>query len=581
MNTLFLMDALSITLIVVGAILVIFLIGVGAVLLRNRKSKKLSVNLRNQYNDYHEILTVTCFKHLNRLKQLGLSNEKYQSLYDEKLDKYNDILAYRDRDTYLAINEFSVTFNRDKNQFKRKLGPGERKDRKIKAVRMTNEYIKAVSSFNEELNSLLHEDTDTKDSTISVKGKYRKAKDFYEAHQQELSFVSRSYEIILSDAEKVFDKFAELTNQARYDEAKDLLPQIDGVLSAVISIQDDLPSLVAKVTVVLPQSIEEVENAYNEMLAEDYKFNTDVEGEINRMKEEVEDMKKRLRVLDVSTLDQRIDNIQQCITNLHSSFESEKIAKKDYLDNKGKIGDNVYELEKRHSRYLNQIPAYKNAYVLDNRYIEQMQDLKGEIESINSLKRELDSSITTNVVTEPYSVLNKNINEVLKGIGKANRIIDDYVTYTTSLRELSQQIYTDIRKCFIRLKECESNVREIKMCDYANKVLPALDDLYKRLEEIDSILMKQPLDVNAAFQKYSPFIKDADNLVNKIQDDYDEYQKAQYALMKAMKYKADFTDSQPDLDAAELAFSRSDFQTALVKANGTVKTFSGFQNENV
>ena len=581
MNNIVLLSAVEITLAVCIPCAVILLVAAIIIVIRKNNSRKLSANLKSKYNEYHDILTVDCYKSINRLKQLGVYSEKYQSLYEEKLKKFNDMLTYRDKDTYKALNDYSKSVTKSMDQFKNKLNSSERKVLKETAVRVTNEYIKAVSSFNDELNSLLHEDTDAADSSISVKAKYRKVKDFYEANSQELSFVSKSYEIVISDAEKVFDNFSELTNQARYDEAKDLLPKIDAVLSAVLEIQDRLPSLVAKVTDVLPQRIDELENTYREMMDEDYKLTGDVKGEIQHMKDEVAAMKKKLKVLDVSSLGERIDAIQQGITNLQSSFENEKIAKSDYAENKGKIGDSAYELEKRYSRYLNQIPAYQEAYALDQKYVEQMLNLKGEIESINALKRELDSSLTTDNVTEPYSVLNRNINEVLKGIYKANRIIDDYITYTSSLKELSQNIYSNVRKYFLRLKEAESTVRDIKMCDYADKVTPEIESLYLRLEEIDATIMKQPIDVNAAYQKYAPFEKEADALINRIQDDYEDYQKAQYAMMRAMAYKADFADSRPQIDAAESAFRKSDFSTAYVKANDVVKTFSSLRNENV
>ncbi len=581
MNNIVLLSAVGITLAVCIPFAVIFLGATIIVFVRKANNRKLSANLKSKYNEYHDILTVNCYKNINRLKQLGVYSEKYQSLYEEKQKKFNDMVNNRDQDTYKALSDYSKCVTKSKNQFRYKLNGSKRKTFKETAVRVTNEYIKAVSSFNEELVSLLHEDTDATDSSISVKAKYRKVKDFYEAHSHELSFVSKSYEIVVSDAEKVFDSFSELTNQARYDEARDLLPKIDAVLSAVIEIQDRLPSLVAKVTDVLPRRIDELESTYREMMEEDYRLTGDVEGEIQHMKDEVAAMKKKLKVLDVSSLDERIDAIQQGITSLQSSFENEKIAKSDYAENKGKIGDSAYELEKRYSRYLNQIASYQEAYVLDQKYVEQMLNLKGEIESINALKRELDSSLTTDNVTEPYSVLNRNINEVLKGIYKANRIIDDYITYTSSLRELSQNIYSNVRKYFLRLKEAESSVRDIKMCDYADKVTPEIESLYSRLEEIDATIMKQPIDVNAAYQKYASFEKEADALINRIQDDYEDYQKAQHAMMCAVAYKADFADSIPLIDAAESAFRKSDFSTAYVKANEVVKTFSSFNSKNV
>ncbi len=578
MENIFLMTGAEIALAVVIPTVAVAVIDVIVVLVFKKKNRKLLEELKNDYNDYHETLTLNCYKSINRLKQLGKYSDKYKSLYEEKLAKYNDIISRRDRDTYRAIEEYGKTFRKKEDG---KKFEGDRKDIRDRAVRVTNEYIRAVSSFNDELNSLLHEDTDTSDSSISTKAKYRKVREFYESHEHELAFVSRSYDIVISDAENVFAVFTDLTDQARYDEAKELLPKIDSILSALLQIQNDLPSLVAKVTEVIPQRIDEVENSYHGLINEDYKLSGDVKGEIAHMKEEVRDMQDKLKVLDVEGLDDRVDAIQQGITGLLSSFETEKMAKNEYGENKSKIGDSTYELEKKYSRYLNQISQYQEAYVLDQKYVEQMVNLKSEIENINALKRSLDYSITTDNVAEPYSVVNRKINEVLKGVTKANRIIDDYVTYTESLRDLSQSIYNNIRKYFLRLKEAESSVRNTKMCDYPSKVMPAIQRLYRELTEIDSILLKQPVDVTSATQRYQPFAKEADSLLLKIEEDMEEYQKAQYALMKAMAYKSDFGDSQPSIDMAEQAFRRSDFTSAYTTANNVVSTFSSLRNENV
>ncbi len=535
------------------------------ILFWKRRFFKQAQNMRKDYDYYHTMLTSDCKVMVNRLGVLGKSSLEYSAMYEERNKQYENIFNKRDKDMLTALDSLDTLLS-DKD-YKNAKTVTKQCESSLEA------YIKAITSFNDELTNLLRDDSDTRESSIVAKEKFRKIKSFYSNHQSELKLLSNSFELIFKNAEDNFAKFDDLTNEAKFKEAQTLLPQITTILDAILEIMDDLPMLVTRTISVIPEKLDKLNAVYQEMLSQNYILDyLNIPEEIREINQKLNTITERLKLLDVKGIKEELDEMQTHINDLMTKFQEEKQAKSDFENLQNKVSDSSFELEKRYSQLMNELPQYQITYKLDQKYVDQMITLKNDIEAVGYLKRELDSYLDTSA-KQPYTVITQKIHDMQSEMDKIKRTITDYSDYLDSLKSISQDIFTSIRNYYYRLKKAEYQVRMIGVNSYHAVLVPRFKDLYERLAQLNALIITTPVDVPTCQSLYQDFKNDADLLLVEINKHASDADKAEQAIVYANAFRVDFQDSRQLLDSAEAAFVEADFTRAQAIALQVIKTF--------
>lgn len=535
--------------------------------LRHRKTLKLYAKLQNDYRTYHDQLTKPCQNMVRRLQSLGSYSPDYEKLYEERQKQYDDIVKQRDA----AMESKLSTLKRLREEKKLK----EFKNALSQAQVLLDDYEKAVSAFNEDLTSLLRDDLDTRESSLSAKEKFRKIRDFYDRHVDELKPLKGSFDLLFQSTEDVFSQFEDDVNQARFEEARKRLPEISAVLSAVLSIMEDLPSMVTKVDTVIPESIDKLERDYKALQQQGYVLDyLEVPTLVASIKGELAQIRHRLLLLDTAGVKERLSAIQKSISDTNAKFEEEKRAKAVFMKNQDALSDSSYELEKKYARFMNQLPIYEKTYVLDHKYVEQMQSLRKDIETIGFLKRDIDAYVGTSQ-KKPFSLITKRISDLEDEMKKVQRVVEDFSTYLDSLRDDSQSIYAGIRSYYLALKDEEWHIRDVHVRAFQTTYDDRFHELYKEASSIDQVLLLAPVDVFKARERFEPFAKKCDALLEETKRRNAECAKAEQAIVYANAFRREFTDSRPLLQIAEKAYFEGDFTRAKDEALKVVSLFTG------
>lgn len=561
-----LIDAVGISIICVVVGLVVIAGGIVLGIFLYRKHFKTSVEtLKKTYDDYHTQLTVDCKNMVSRLEVLGQSNDYFQAMYEERKKQYEDILRKRDKDVETSLKSLStMEQEKDYKSFREIQGSCEKS---------VSDFVKSVCNFNADLTAILQDDNDIHSASVAVKEKYRKVKEFYTNHSQELKPLAHSFDLVLKRAEKDFALFDDASDRADFTTAKKILADLTKLLDAVLSVMDSLPLLEASVSAVLPQKLDALLAQYNEMLKDDYYLeNLKVPENVEAMKKEVAALQDQLQYLDVRGVKEKIDEISHKITDFQAHFEEEKKAKETFLSSQSSLSDSSFEIEKRYSRMLNQLPSYQKTFVLDKKYVSQMSSLKSDIEDVSYLKRQLDQYLDTDE-RKPYTVITTKMSEMTNGMQKAIRTMDDYQAYLDSLKKDSSAVYQGLRTYYIKLKEGERKVRDIGVKAYSQSTEEEFGKLYTELEEIDKIVLTMPVDVTAAKSHFDSFEEEAGAFLASIENREEEAKEAEEAIVKANIYRLEYADAQPRLDSAEKAFFQADFTQARELATATANMF--------
>lgn len=566
MPTFFLLGIGGIVSIIIGAAVLVSALVFCGIIIYKKSFRSASMTLRKEYDSYHTQLTSDCKNMVSRLKVLGDHNEYFRSQYQERQKQYDDILSKRDKDVSAQLNSLDVMVQ-DKNY----KGYKEVESGCTKAV---DDFAKAVSTFNADLNSILQDDNDIHSNAVTVKGKYRKIHEFYDFHASELKGLESSFQRIFSTSEKDFSQFDELSNQADFDNAKKILEKLDQLFTAILAVLEQLPLLEVSVTNVLPQKLDSVTEKYQEMIKDGFIVSQmKVEEKTNQMKKELNALQSQLKYLDIRGVNEKIQDIQSRITDIFADFEEERKAKEIYISKQNSLVDSSFSVEKRYARMINLLPKYQNAFVLDEKYVSQMKALKADIETIGILKRELDSYLDTSA-KQPYTIITKKMTDMDSEMNKAITVMDDYSSYLNSLKSDSEEVFQGLRECFISLKKAQKEIRNINVQSYTNSLNPTFESSYKEIEEINKIALTQPIDVTTAKIRFHSFKKSVDGFIEAIKTKEEEANKAEMSIVYANVFREDYVDSRAQLEQAEQSFYEGDFTRASSIALNVIKTFS-------
>ena len=555
-----------ITLCVLGGVAILLAIFFAVMLLHKKSYFAAAANLRESYKELNNQLTSFCKTNLTRLETLGKHSQTLQNTYDERKKKYDEIYQRKDRAILNSLNSIDELL----------------KDKDFRQVREIERdveadiqaYARTISSFSADLSTLLQEDTDIHSSAVAVKSKLRQIREFYQGHSMELKGLEDSFEIILQDADNAIEKFNELADCTKYDEAKEVLKELDGILTATVSIMDQLPLLQASVTTVLPNKLDELMNTYQEMLENQYVVEyLDVERKVSDMRHELDLLRSKLAFLDISGVKDEIDALQTEITDINAAFEQERQAKENFLHSQSYLDESTYSIESSYSRHINNIRKLQSVYLLDQKYVDQMYALKSDVESIGFLKRDLDSYLDTSN-RKPYTIIMKKLSEMKSEVTKTNRTMNDYQSYLNSLKVTIDQVFSGLQECFVNLSVRRQKVRLLGVETYRVSTKPKFDRFFDTICEIAKMLEVFPLNVPEIDAKFRSFQSDCKYFLSDIDQNLEYAEGAEQGIVYGNFYRIEFNDCDSMLRSAENNYQSGNFKQSFEIVSKVLATWS-------
>lgn len=535
---------------------------------RRRDYRELQQNFKKIHLSFLELSR----RLLNRLKSLGEFSEDFRLAHQEKEKQFAEILTRKDK----KIQDDLAQLERLKAEKKGK----EFRTKLSEVQKSLSAFERTVQTFNEDLTGLLREDDEARESAIPAKEKFRRIREFYGRHVEELKPLQGTFTALFSNAEDVFSRFEDEVSQAQFSQAMKRIPPIEKVLDAVLALLDDLPTMVAKTTSILPEGLAGLERSYDALRSEDYVLDDlHVEDFLSRSRSELKEIERRLVVLDVKDVPQTLCSIQEGIDSLTSAFEKERQAKESFLRHRDfAFSDDTFRLEKRYSLCCNQLPEYQQTYRLQESRVQELLSLKKDIERIGFLQRDLVSFVDTSQ-RRPYTVIMDCISELDGAMEKVSKVLDSYTAYLSGLKRDSQNIHGELRRLYLSLLECKGQIYRLSIDVLDKKMEKAFPPFFDELCAIDRILYQTPVDVEKAKDLFDPFLEKTERFLQELRQKLSEEKEAKEALLEANLYRDDFQDSRPMIQEAFALYRNGQFLQAKTRAQEVKKTFTVVQEE--
>ena len=559
-------NPLTIVAFIVALIVLIIIIVVGVFIISRSRKKRQIKELEVKYGFIHDRLVNDDKNMIARLEFISTNNIAYLQIHQQYLERYNTILDKQDKQCFIAINSLNELATAKNFKKMKEI---------IESTRLSVlDFDKLVNSLNDDLWTLLKPD-----EAIREKEKLRNLKDDFNNHYTELKFLEESFTLVFNAIETMFTEFEQLLDAANYDEANEKLPPISKLLDALTKMMVDLPFITTLATQVVPQRIAELQESYEKLEQEKYPLHhLQIKVTIEKMETELDDIASRLKDFKLEGVKDELDKMTDQIDIFFRQFEEEKEAKSLFDKEQADISNNTYELEREFAKLKRYLPEYKNIYVIDDKYLDQLTLIQNDIDRMSAIKRDLDTFIHSST-KQPYSILLKKMKDLQIEIKKITSTLNDFHDYLGSLKADSERAYAEIRTYYVKLKEAECKIREINVAALSDYLSLRFKQGYAYLDNLNDIINSQPIDVKKLDAVYNEAVVHIDSVLAEVATEDELSLRAEDSIVYANQYRVDFSEVRVSLNTAESAFQEADFARASSEALTVIKKVRVEQGE--
>lgn len=559
-------------LIIAIVIIVVFFISfsVFKLVIKKHRFNKTVRDLEKRYEYVHALLIGQDEAYLKRIYAISSCNLLYVETYTNFLKEYQFLSQTQDEQAQNALNML-------KSSLDKKNGKSNRENiKRNKDVLL--DYFNQVEDFSNRLKEALKSEEEAQEKSVKEKETLRDIKNTYFEHQAELKLVENSFNLLFENIDEAFRRYDEAIDCANYEEVNTILERIDGAIRELKPVLDQLPMLCAKVTDVVPAKISLLKDKYQEMIANGFPLNhLHVNMAIEDLEKRVDNVKKHLKSLSVNGCDDEMDNIILEVSKLIGKFEDEVIAKENFETNVDQVYKEVKNLEDKFIKICNIIPEVKKEYIIDDKYLNDIDVIKYNITRIDTIKRTLDNYIHSNT-KQPYSLLDSKCKELKEQTQVAVVKLNEFSSYLLSLENDFNNANDIIKDGYFTLKEAQRKLHELYLDSYEEQEKPKFEELYNLIDEIDASLRVHPVDIRTINNLVISFEKGKEDLLKELETNLNFATITESLVVYANKDRHHSTEISSLFAQIETSFFDSEFDRAYMDAGNATKKIKNTSN---
>lgn len=554
-------QTVGVVFIVLGIIALLSVIGILLyVFVFSRNSYKKQIReLERKFSYFDALLMGQDSQYIRHLEIVSRTNLLYVETYNTYNKKFKEVYENDDKFAESMIKQLNslVKSNQYKN-IKSVINDGK------KAIAMFEE---AVNTLDSELYEIVKPEEEARQAILKLKENYRRVKQIFYSNSNDLELVGNSFNKVFEKLDSSFVEFENHIESAEYEEANELLPVITKVISALEEALSHLPNLCIMLQTVLPEKIEQLNNEYSNVERKGVPlFNLSYRHRVDSWLSSIEDQKKKLINLQYAGVMEEINRISQEIEETRNQLNSEVDDKVIFEEAADKLYKAAIELEKEFLKVCSLLPEVKRVYIMSDEQLSHIDTLKDDMNKMGTSKRTLDNFIHSGT-KQPYSILRKKLDDLQADYNVAEKGLKDFKTYIDSLRTSCEEAYGLVFVYYYHCKQTEGLIRDIGIESFNEKYKEQIDTCYELLNEIDSNLKVQPIDVSYVNEKVEQLKSVANTLFDEVDNKFREQQLAESAIVYANRDRNHQADVHQQLTMLEDSFFKGEFLKVYHDAN--------------
>lgn len=389
----------------------------------------------------------------------------------------------------------------------------------------------------------------------------QKALDVYEELSKSLKDDKASFGPAYSEIQKQlrnveieFTQFVTLNTSGDPIEAREVLEDAERHTYELEDLMKRIPPMYEELNETFPDQLKEIEEGYNQLLADDYVFpEQNFAEEIQHAKKRVENSMADLEKTEIAAVEVANRDTATAIDALYEVMEREIEAKKYVVTNQKIIDDYISHSLKNNRQLMIELDHISQSYTLNNNELGRSRGFQTEIEEIIRRQKDLEPRMKEHTV--PYSEIQAFYKECYK-------ILDDIENQQLEIDASLKELRKGEKVAQEKVDEYEFRLRSIKR--YVEKQrLPGLSADYleffyvatDRIEDLSRALNKMRINMDEINRLCDLCEDDLELLDKKTKDLVNAAALTEQMMQYANRYRHTHENIRAALDKSMYLFS--------------------------
>lgn len=389
----------------------------------------------------------------------------------------------------------------------------------------------------------------------------QKALDVYEELSKSLKDDKASFGPAYSEIQKQlrnveieFTQFVTLNTSGDPIEAREVLEDAERHTYELEDLMKRIPPMYEELNETFPDQLKEIEEGYNQLLADDYVFpEQNFAEEIQHAKKRVENSMADLEKTEIAAVEVANRDTATAIDALYEVMEREIEAKKYVVTNQKIIDDYISHSLKNNRQLMIELDHVSQSYTLNNNELGRSRGFQTEIEEIIRRQKDLEPRMKEHTV--PYSEIQAFYKECYK-------ILDDIENQQLEIDASLKELRKGEKVAQEKVDEYEFRLRGIKR--YVEKQrLPGLSADYleffyvatDRIEDLSRALNKMRINMDEINRLCDLCEDDLELLDKKTKDLVNAAALTEQMMQYANRYRHTHENIRAALDKSMYLFS--------------------------
>lgn len=538
--------------------IVILLVIIFVLLQQQRKHRKILQSLEEQK---HEMQHKPINEELTKVKALNM-NGQTEEMFDRWRQMNDEIKV-----TYVKeINELLYDIEDHIGSFKFK--------KATKLEEEIKEYLKRAKQSQEkiisELDELIGSEEKNRIEIEELNEKYKGARKTLLAHQHAFGDALPALEERLEAFTPKSEEFNELTENGNYLEARSLVEQLQQEAESFLKLIHDIPTLLTDVQTNIPTALAEIRGGYAEMEGQGYYLrHLELIDAFEQVDEEVQDLKKDMRNLELDTIRQRIEDLNETIDYFYNVLENEVMAKQ-YLD---KYCDGMFskitKLQQSLRHTITEAEYVQESYHLS----EEEADIPREcLRQLELLQKRYDLvAMQVREGKSAYSSLRDELKVIDLTVEKTMNIHEEFSKRMKNLRVDEEDARQRLASVERQLQATERMLHKANMPGIPAQLQTDLESVAEHIYVVQEGLLQVPLDMNDVSDKVVQAEQAMQDVSQAAHQLIGDVQAIERIIQYGNRYRAANARLDERLTEAEKAFVKAQYKNALEEAGAAVE----------
>jgi septation ring formation regulator EzrA len=547
-----------------GVILVIAFIILYKTVFAHTRLKRQARDLCGKFEREHAILFGQDSQYIKRLETISSMNLVYVQQFLDWNKRFKDVRDVSDASAQAAVNSLKDLVGERKYKELKQLLPTARKT--------IDEYETQVDALSENLKSKFRDEDDCRTLALEKKEQYRKIKQEYYSHQSDLTLVVATFDLLFHKLDGNLEEADQDIENARYVDAKVILSdKVGPVVIQIGKVLQFLPNICLLISSVIPDKLASLSSHYDEMIQGGYPLHHILlRGDMDAMAEELKRLSEKVQNLDLTGVQQELDDMQKRIDAYLSGFDKEKEARVIFEKEKDGIYSEETALENNFINLCHALPKIRTIYLIGADEQTQVDGIQNTINKAGASKRSLDTYVHS-ATKQPYSILVDKMHTLRDQAAEASKSLSSFQAYLQSLKNDSEAANSALKVYSARLRQTEKAVREINLQAVTNVYVPRIQELYKAIDTLSNDLSLLPIDVKKVDADLALIKDKGDALIEEVAKAVKDMNEAETAMVMANRYRSVSGEIDAALIQAESLFYAGNFRQSYDLATNAVK----------